>query len=142
MIRRTVFSVGLAICLIRPAIALVVELPRKLASVGSADAVRRPIYLDAVRGQAPDGNVLLSFDLPPGAEDVAAFLYYQLVYDLHPRRVFVTDEPAVIDDGRDLLRVSRMPDPAWLSEHGVAWRVDFGAADGALRVAVHPLRTR
>jgi len=142
MIRRTVFSVALAICLLRPAIALVVELPRRLAGMGSADALRRPAYLDLVRAQAPDGNVLLTFDLPAGSEDVAAFVYYQLVYDLHPRRVFATDEPAVIDDGRDLLRAARTPTPAWLAEHGVAWRVELGASGGVLRVAVRPLRTR
>lgn len=143
-VRRIVFAVAVAICLIRPAIALVVELPgspvvREIAGAPPSISLR-PAYLDAIRAQAPDGNVLLGFELPEGAEELAASIYYQCTYDLHPRRVFVTDEPAVINDGRDLLRVARAPDPEWLAAHAVDWRVEIAAAGGGLQLLVRPVQ--
>jgi hypothetical protein len=143
-LRRLVFVAALAACLVRPAIALLVELPGTPVARGlSGPALRslyRPGYLDQVRGLAPDGDVFLSFELPAGAEDLAASIYYRFTYDLHPRRVRVTDRPAVINDGRDLLREARTPDPQWLAEQGVRWLVRVSDEAGRLHFAVLPAR--
>jgi hypothetical protein len=141
-LRRLAFAVAVAVCLVRAAIALFVELPRtplvRDPSAAALRSVHRPEYLDAIRAQAPEGNLLLRFQLPAGAENLAALIYYQSAYDLYPRRVVVTDEPAVINDGSDLLRHARRPDPEWLAAHGVLARVELSAVRGRLHLAVVP----
>jgi hypothetical protein len=142
-VRRMLFALAVAICLVRPAIALLVELPRTPVARGlPAESLRRlyrPEHLDRIRAQAPEGDVFLGFELPESAAELAALLYYQCRYDLYPRRVLVTDRPVVINDGRDLLRAARAPDAAWLVAQGVRWRAQFRAEGGRLALAVGPV---
>lgn len=141
--RRFVFAGAVALCLVHPAIALFVELPRTPVVRGVASAtlrsIYRPAYLDQIRAQASNGDLFLDFELPASARELAALIYYQCTYELYPRRVWVTDEPAVINDGRDLLRLARVPDPGWLAAQGLKWRVRLAQKGGRLEFDVRPV---
>ena len=103
------------------------SVPRSVLGLLSAGAVPAEAEQDRrldseFAAAAGDGNLFLrflDFDSNPAAQEVLSGLYYRAVYSLYPRRVLVSREGDIINNGRDLVRANFEPDAAWLARRDV-----------------------
>lgn len=137
----TLFRLTVGFALLLAARSLFVELPmtpsvRRLISGDVQDPAlqMRKGWEGAIRHLPREGNIFVQFRL--SADDMsAADAYFNWIYLLYPRKVYVTMKPRVVNDSQDLAESAAPPEIGWLHEHGVSTTllVDRNAS-GQLRI--------
>ena len=89
------------------------------------------LAMDRKVAAAGEGDLFFRFlNLDPGEplhETFVSAHYYRAVYALFPRKVHVSDERQVINNGRDVIRFNFDPGPAWFTRRQVGTVVTFYA---------------
>lgn len=126
-IKKRIFELIVAACLIHSAQVIFIKLPGTpvvrhalLRGATPPAVVFSARAVNTIREIAPTGNIFLRFDLPPHRSDLAEFFYYTWTYELYPRRVLVTQERRVINNGHDLIGLPPPPDGSWMLAHDVS----------------------